>query len=53
MAWLTNRLAGFDTPLEKGHIVLACTFTRLVDLKGGDQFLADYGRLGLLPLNFK
>lgn len=53
VAWLANRLAEFDTPLRKGHIVLAGSFTRPVDVKAGDQFLADYGPLGLIPMIFK
>ncbi len=53
IAWLGNRLAKFDTTLRKGHIVLAGSFTRPVEVKAGDSFMADYGPLGVLPITFR
>ena len=53
VAWLGNRLAKFDTILRKGHIVLAGSFTRPVEIKAGDCFMADYGSLGVMPITFR
>lgn len=53
IVWLGNRLAKFDTTLRKGHIVLAGSFTRPVEVKPGDSFMADYGPLGVLPITFR
>lgn len=53
VAWLARRLARFDTRLRRGQIVLAGSFTRPVEVKAGDVFLADYGPLGVLPATFR
>lgn len=53
IAWLANRLAKFDTSLRKGHIVLPGSFTRPVEVRAGDSFMADYGPLGVVPITFR
>lgn len=53
VAWLGNQLARYGTTLRAGHIVLAGSFTRPVEVKAGDVFSIDYGPLGLLPVAFK
>ena len=52
VAWLANKLAPWGEHLEAGHIVLAGSFTRPVAAQLGDQFVADYGRLGQLQFQF-
>jgi 2-oxo-hept-3-ene-1,7-dioate hydratase len=53
VAWLANRLSRFGTTLRRGHVVLAGSFTRPVEIKAGDNFAVDYGPLGLLPVTFR
>ncbi len=52
VAWLSRRLAVFDTALEKGHIVLSGSFTRPVRAEAGDTFHADFGPLGSVGCRF-
>lgn len=52
VAWLATRLARFGTVLRRGQVVLAGSFTRPVEIRPGDAFVADYGPLGLIPLTF-
>lgn len=52
ISWLAARLSAWDEHLSAGEIVLAGSFTRIVAASPGDQFLADYGPLGSLTLNF-
>jgi 2-oxo-hept-3-ene-1,7-dioate hydratase len=53
VVWLAKRLAKFDTQLRCGQIILAGSFTRPVELRAGDVFVADYGPLGLIPVSFR
>lgn len=53
VAWLAKRLADFGTVLQRGHVVLAGSFTRPVAVAAGDVFLVDYGPLGVLPATFR
>lgn len=53
VAWLANKLARFDTPLEAGHIVLAGSFTRPVAVAAGDTIHVDYGPLGSIGVRFE
>ena len=46
LIWLAKRLAPFDEGLQAGDFILAGSFTRPVNCRAGDRFLADYGRLG-------
>ncbi len=52
VAWLANKLAAWGEHLKAGQIVLAGSFTRPVVAKRGDQFMADYGALGILRFEF-
>lgn len=52
VVWLARRLRQFETTLKKGQVVLAGSFTRPVAVAPGDQFMADYGPLGLVPATF-
>ncbi len=52
VAWLVAKLDPFGERLEAGDVVLAGSFTRPVDAKRGDAFLADYGPLGTIAFSF-
>ncbi|WOP15263.1 2-oxo-hept-4-ene-1,7-dioate hydratase [Ottowia sp. SB7-C50] len=52
IAWLANKLAPWGESLKAGQIVLAGSFTRPVAAKAGDEFVADYGALGVLHFRF-
>ena len=52
IVWLANRLARHDIALEPGHIVLAGSFTRPVDVASGDVIHADFGPLGSIGVSF-
>jgi 2-oxo-hept-3-ene-1,7-dioate hydratase len=52
IAWLANKLAPFDVALEPGQVVLAGSFTRIVQARAGDQFFIDYGPLGSVSCRF-
>lgn len=51
IVWLANRLHGLGIALEAGETVLAGSFTRPVDCRAGDHFLADFGPYGALTLS--
>ena len=51
--WLANRYRDTGTGrLEAGQTVLAGSFTRPIDVRAGDVFRFDYGRLGRFELGF-
>jgi 2-oxo-hept-3-ene-1,7-dioate hydratase len=52
IAWLARRYAEHDLSLEPGHVVLAGSFTRPIDIRQGDHFEFDYGPLGTFELSF-
>jgi 2-oxo-hept-3-ene-1,7-dioate hydratase len=52
IVWLANRLARHDIMLEAGHILLAGSFTRPVDIAAGDVIHADFGPLGAIGVSF-
>ncbi|MDR2332378.1 MAG: 2-oxo-hepta-3-ene-1,7-dioic acid hydratase [Burkholderiaceae bacterium] len=52
VAWLAGKLAPWGEALEPGQLVLAGSFTRPVAAQRGDQFHADYGRLGHFEFRF-
>lgn len=52
IAWLARKLSAWDEQLEAGEIVLAGSFTRIVEAAPGDQFCADYGPLGSVNVHF-
>ncbi|MCE3274056.1 MAG: 2-oxohept-3-enedioate hydratase [Ramlibacter sp.] len=52
IVWLANRLARHDIMLEAGHILLAGSFTRPVNVAAGDVIHADFGPLGSIGVSF-
>lgn len=52
IAWLVDRLAPHGVALEPGHVVLAGSFIRPVDVRKGDTVHADYGPLGSVTCHF-
>ncbi|MGN6357301.1 MAG: 2-oxo-hept-4-ene-1,7-dioate hydratase [Novosphingobium sp.] len=52
VAWLANKLARYEVPLEKGEIVLGGSFTAPVPIAPGDTFHVDYGPLGSIAARF-
>ncbi|WP_443266119.1 2-oxo-hept-4-ene-1,7-dioate hydratase [Xanthobacter sp. NM-25] len=52
IAWLANRLAPHGVTLEAGHVVLAGSFIRPVDIRKGDTIHADLGPLGSVTCHF-
>lgn len=52
IVWLARRYAEHDLTLEAGHVVLAGSFTRPIDIRAGDHFEFDYGPLGSFDLSF-
>ncbi|MGH6613338.1 2-oxo-hept-4-ene-1,7-dioate hydratase [Sphingomonas sp.] len=52
VAWLANKLAPHGVALEAGQIVLGGSFTAPVTVARGDDFLADYGSLGMIAARF-
>ncbi|WP_138471125.1 2-oxo-hept-4-ene-1,7-dioate hydratase [Poseidonocella sp. HB161398] len=53
IAWLVNKLAAQGDGLKKGDIVLGGSFTRPVDIAGGDVIFADFGTLGSIGVSFE
>jgi len=53
VAWLVRKLHAVGTKLKKGHIVLAGSFTRPVDVRSGDVITADYGPMGTISVAFQ
>lgn len=52
IVWLAERYASQGMSLEAGQTVLAGSFTRPVDVRAGDHFVADYGDLGSFEISF-
>jgi 2-oxo-hept-3-ene-1,7-dioate hydratase len=52
VAWLANKLGQHGVALEKGHLVLAGSFTRVIWAQKGDTVRADFGTLGSISLQF-
>lgn len=52
VAWLANRLSGYGESLAAGEIVLAGSFTRMIDVAAGDVIHADYGPCGSISCRF-
>jgi 2-oxo-hept-3-ene-1,7-dioate hydratase len=52
VAWLANRLAPHGVSLSAGEVILAGSFTKPVFAEPGDTFVADYGPLGTVSVNF-
>lgn len=52
VAWLANKLAPYDVPLQPGQIILGGSFTRPVAASPGDTFHVDYDMLGSIACRF-
>jgi 2-oxo-hept-3-ene-1,7-dioate hydratase len=52
VAWLANRLHAHGVTLQPGHIVLAGSFIRPIDVSKGDTIVADYGEFGSVSCHF-
>ena len=52
VAWLVAALARTGRKLEKGQIVLSGAFMRSIEVRAGDEVLADYGPYGKLQVVF-
>jgi 2-oxo-hept-3-ene-1,7-dioate hydratase len=52
IVWLARRYAERGLRLAAGHLVLAGSFTRPIDVRAGDEFHFDYGPLGSFELSF-
>lgn len=52
VAWLANRLHICGAKVGKGQIILSGAFMRPVDVRPGDEIIADYGSLGPLAVSF-
>jgi 2-keto-4-pentenoate hydratase len=52
VAWLARKVAGFGVRLEAGHVILPGSCTRAIDVRPGDDFVADFDGLGSVTLSF-
>ena len=52
VAWLARKVAGFGVRLEAGHVILPGSCTRAIDVRPGDDFVADFNGLGTVTLSF-
>ena len=52
VAWLANKLAAFGTSLRRGDIVLPGALHRMVPVRPGDVFRADFAHLGSVTARF-
>ena len=52
IAWLAQKYAAHNTSLLPGQIILAGSFTRPVNIRSGDTFTVDYGKMGSISCYF-
>jgi 2-keto-4-pentenoate hydratase len=52
VAWLARKVASFGVRLEAGHVILPGSCTRAIDVRPGDDFVADFAGLGTVHLSF-
>jgi 2-keto-4-pentenoate hydratase len=52
VAWLADKVASFGVVLEKGHVILPGSVHRAVDVRPGDEFVADFTDFGSVHLSF-
>jgi 2-keto-4-pentenoate hydratase len=53
VAWLSRKVESFGVRLRKGDIVLPGSWTRAIDARVGDEFVADFTGLGSVRLSFE
>ena len=51
--WLARRFAAHGVALEADQIILTGSFTRPVEVRAGDEFVADYGPHGIITCQFE
>ncbi|HEX6594877.1 MAG TPA: fumarylacetoacetate hydrolase family protein [Bacillota bacterium] len=52
VAWLANKLAGYDIPLKAGEVILSGALSEAIDAKPGDEFYAKFAQLGEVRVSF-
>jgi 2-keto-4-pentenoate hydratase len=52
LAWLANKLAVFGEVLRAGELVLTGALHRMVPVRPGDEYCADFARLGAVSVRF-
>jgi 2-keto-4-pentenoate hydratase len=52
VAWLANKLAAFGATLRAGDVVLPGAVHRMVPVRPGDSFRAEFDRLGAVTVRF-
>jgi 2-keto-4-pentenoate hydratase len=50
---LARKVESFGVRLKKGDIVLPGSCTRAIDVRAGDEFVADFAGLGAVRLSFE
>ncbi|MGH3563372.1 MAG: 2-keto-4-pentenoate hydratase [Mycobacterium sp.] len=53
VAWLARKVEGFGVRLKAGDVVLPGSCTRAIDARSGDEFVAEFARLGPVRLSFE
>lgn len=53
VAWLARKVDSFGVRLKAGDIVLPGSCTRAIDVRPGDEFLAEFAGLGSVRLSFE
>ncbi len=53
VAWLADRLGARGVTLRAGELLLAGSFTRPIWVARGDDYVADYGPLGIVQFRFE
>jgi 2-keto-4-pentenoate hydratase len=52
VAWLADKVASFGVTLEAGHVILPGSVHRAIDVRPGDEFVADFTDFGSVQLSF-
>ncbi len=52
VSWLADKVAAFGVTLEKGHVILPGSMHRAIDVRPGDDFVADFQDFGSVHLSF-
>ena len=53
VAWLARKVDGFGVRLKAGDIVLPGSCTSAIDVRAGDEFVAEFAGLGSVRLSFE
>jgi 2-keto-4-pentenoate hydratase len=53
VAWLARKVESFGVRLKAGDIVLPGSCTRAIDVRAGDEFVAEFAGLGSVRLSFE